>query len=117
MKMNNTRSDIISSTPSPPYYAVIFTSLRTPGENGYKEMARKMDELVATMPGFLGQETVREDLGVSVSYWRTLEDVRNWKKNSEHLFAQEKGRSTWYTAYKVRVYLVERDYGWEKEKV
>ena len=105
----------IASTPAPPYYAVIFTSLRTEGENGYKEMSDRMNELASTMPGFLGQETVREDLGVSVSYWKTLEDVRNWKKNSEHLFAQEKGRSTWYSAYKVRMCLVERDYGWEKE--
>ena len=105
----------IASTPAPPYYAVIFTSLRTEGENGYKEMSDRMNELASTMPGFLGQETVREDLGVSVSYWKTLDDVRNWKKNSEHLFAQEKGKSTWYTAYKVRVCLVERDYGWEKE--
>ena len=113
MKMNNTRSDIIASTPAPPYYAVVFTSLRTPGDNGYKEMARRMDELSATMPGFLGQETVREELGVSVSYWKTLDDVRNWKQTSEHLFAQQKGRDVWYTAYKVRVCLVERDYGWE----
>ena len=70
----------IASTPAPPYYAVIFTSLRTEGENGYKEMSDRMNELAATMPGFLGQETVREELVVSVSYWKTLDDVRNWKK-------------------------------------
>lgn len=108
---------MIAQTPSPPYYAVIFTSLRTPGENDYKEMSDRMNELAATMPGFLGQETVREELGVSVSYWKTLEDVRNWKQISEHLVAQQKGKDVWYTAYKVRVCLVERDYSWEKENV
>jgi heme-degrading monooxygenase HmoA len=107
----------IASTPSPPYYAVIFTSLRTEGENGYKEMSDRMNELAAQQPGFLGQETVREELGVSVSYWKTLEDVRNWKQISEHLEAQQKGKDIWYTAYKVRVCLVQRDYGWEKIKV
>ena len=104
---------MIAQTPPPPYYAVIFTSLRTAEDNGYKEMSERMNELAATMPGFLGQETVREELGVSVSYWKTLDDVRNWKQTSEHLVAQQKGKDIWYTAYKVRVCLVERDYGWE----
>ena len=107
----------IAQTLATPYYAVIFTSLRTPGDNDYSEMSKKMNELAATMPGFLGQETVREELGISVSYWKTLDDVRNWKQTSEHLIAQQRGRDVWYTAYKVRVCLVERDYGWKKEKV
>ena len=104
----------IASTPSPPYYAVIFTSLRMEGDNGYKEMSDRMNALAEKQPGFLGQETVREKLGVSVSYWKTLEDVRNWKQVSEHMVAQQKGKDIWYTAFKVRVCLVERDYGWQK---
>ncbi|MBK5284689.1 MAG: antibiotic biosynthesis monooxygenase [Bacteroidia bacterium] len=108
---------LIAATPAAPYYAVIFTSLRTEGENGYKEMSDRMNELAARQPGFLGQETVREVLGVSVSYWRTLEDVRNWKRVAEHVEAQQKGKDVWYTAYRVRVCLVERDYGWEKKEV
>ena len=104
----------IASTPSPPYYAIVFTSLRTEGDNGYKEMSDRMNALAEMQPGFLGQETVREELGVSVSYWKTLEDVRNWKQKSEHLVAQQKGKDIWFTAFKVRVCLVERDYGWQK---
>jgi heme-degrading monooxygenase HmoA len=113
MKMNSNRSDMFAATPAPPYYAVIFTSLRTSGDNGYNEMSKKMNDLAATMPGYLGHETVRAELGISVSYWKTLENIRNWKQTSDHLFAQQKGRDVWYTAYKVRVCLVERDYGWE----
>jgi heme-degrading monooxygenase HmoA len=101
----------IASTPEPPYYAVIFTSLRTDGDNGYGAMAQRMDELAAQQPGYLGIESAREGLGITVSYWRDLESIRAWKANAEHLRAQQTGRSTWYSDYKTRICKVERDYG------
>jgi len=105
---------MIASTPPPPYYAVIFTSLRTDVEDGYEDMAVKMVELAMQQPGYLGHESARDGLGITVSYWRTLEDIRNWKQHSEHLIAQQTGRSKWYAAYKTRICLVERDYGFEQ---
>lgn len=36
---------VFADTPEPPYYAVIFTSTRTPGDSGYAEMATRMVEL------------------------------------------------------------------------
>lgn len=105
----------IAETPKPPYYAVIFTSERTAGENGYGEMAQKMFELAREQRGFLGVESAREGLGITVSYWATLEDIANWKRHEEHLIAQRKGAETWYQSYKTRVCLVERDYGFEKK--
>ncbi len=102
---------MIASTPAAPYYAVIFTSLRTEGDNGYSEMAEKMVKLAAQQPGFLGIESAREELGITVSYWESADAIRNWKMNSEHLFAQQKGREDWYANYKVRICKVERDYG------
>jgi heme-degrading monooxygenase HmoA len=101
----------VASTPKPPYYAVIFTSLRTEGDNGYGDMANKMVELAAQQPGFLGIESAREDLGITVSYWSDLESIRNWKTNAEHLQAQRLGREQWYASFKVRISKVERDYG------
>ncbi|MEJ8854488.1 antibiotic biosynthesis monooxygenase [Variovorax robiniae] len=101
----------IANTPKPPYYAVIFTSLRTDGDNGYGAMADRMDELAAQQPGYLGIESAREELGITVSYWRDLESIRAWKANAEHRIAQETGRSTWYSDYKTRICKVERDYG------
>jgi heme-degrading monooxygenase HmoA len=101
----------IASTPKPPYYAVIFTSLRTEGDNGYAEMAKKMDQLAAQQPGFLGIESVRDNLGITVSYWDSLEAIKNWKANLEHLEAQKSGREIWYSAFKVRIAKVEREYG------
>ena len=76
---------IISNTPKPPYYAVIFTSLRTPGDNGYSQMARRMVELAQQQEGFLGVESAREELGITVSYWSNLESIKAWKMNSEKM--------------------------------
>ena len=105
---------MIAQTPQPPYYAVIFSSLRNESENGYHQMAERMAVLAAQQPGYLGYESAREEIGITVSYWRSLDDIKNWKQNAEHLFAQQQGRSEWYTAYKTRICLVERDYGFEK---
>ena len=99
-----------AKTPKPPYYAVIFTSLRTPGDNGYGQMAQRMLELSATMPGFLGIESARstDGLGITVSYWRSEADIANWKQNAEHLVAQRLGQERWYADFALRVAKVER---------
>jgi heme-degrading monooxygenase HmoA len=103
----------ITPTPPPPYYAVIFTSCRTEGDNGYSVMAERMVELASQQPGFLGIESVRgtDGVGITVSYWETEEAIRNWKKHAEHLVAQQSGKQTWYQDYQVRVAKVERAYG------
>ena len=100
----------IASTIEVPYYAVVFTSERTEGDNGYEEMARRMVALAAQQPGFLGVESAREELGITVSYWTDPEAIKNWKANLEHQEAQRLGHSRWYTAFKVRIAKVERDY-------
>jgi heme-degrading monooxygenase HmoA len=102
---------VLVNTPNPPYYAVIFTSLRTDGDHGYAEMADKMVALAAVQPGFLGIESARESLGITVSYWADLESIRQWKSNAEHLVAQKLGHEKWYSSFKTRIAKVERDYG------
>lgn len=101
---------MIADTPNPPYYAVIFTSFRSDVAEGYANTAERMVELAAEQPGFLGVESARDGLGITVSYWESLEAIRNWKANTEHLIAQKMGREKWYTAYKTRICKVERDY-------
>jgi heme-degrading monooxygenase HmoA len=101
---------MIAKTPEPPYYAVIFSSLRTDVEEGYHKTAERMLELAAKQPGYLGVESVRDGLGITVSYWESLEAIRHWKQQTEHLEAQATGRRRWYAAYKTRICLVERDY-------
>lgn len=103
----------IAQLPAPPYYAVIFTSKRTAGDNGYGEMAEQMLALSAKQPGFLGVESARgaDGIGITVSYWSDLESIRAWKANAEHLKAQAEGRARWYEDYEVRIAKVERAYG------
>jgi len=101
-------------TLKPPYYAVIFTSQRTDGDNGYGNMAKKMVDLASKQSGFLGMESARDDqLGITVSYWESLEAIKSWKENLAHKVVQEKGKSEWYKNYSVRICRVERDYSFE----
>lgn len=101
----------IANTPEPPYYAVIFSSHREEGDHGYAEMAERMLALASEQPGFLGVESARERLGITVSYWASLDAIANWKKNAEHQEARRLGREEWYARFRVRVAKVEREYG------
>lgn len=96
----------------PPYYAVIFTSHRTPEDGGYGSTADRMVELAATMPGYLGIESARgaDGLGITVSYWQDEESIRHWKAEAEHREAQRRGIERWYSHYELRVARVERAY-------
>jgi len=103
-------------TPEPPYYAVIFSSRRRPGDDGYSDMSEKMAALAETMPGYLGVESAREPdgFGITVFYWESEEAIANWKRNAEHLVAQRQGREKWYEEYATRVAKVERAYEMKK---
>ena len=96
------------------YYAVIFTSMQTETVEGYSEMADQMEALAKKQVGFLGIESARSSVGITVSYWENLDAIKKWKANTEHLFAQQKGRELWYNWYKVRICKVEREYDFEK---
>ncbi|AOJ05589.1 MULTISPECIES: antibiotic biosynthesis monooxygenase family protein [Burkholderia] len=103
----------IAKTGTAPYYAVIFTSVRTEEDNGHQKMADAMFELAAKQPGYLGVESAGEDFGITVSYWESLEAIAAWKENVAHVAAQRLGRDAWYSMYKTRVCRVERDYVYE----
>jgi heme-degrading monooxygenase HmoA len=107
----------MSFTPrlEPPYYAVIFTSQRTPGDRGYRDAAERMMALACEQPGFLGVDSARGDggLGVTVSYWRSLDDVAAWRDQVDHARVRDQGRAQWYSHYELRIAKVERAYGWQ----
>ncbi|MCL6585797.1 MAG: antibiotic biosynthesis monooxygenase [Anoxybacillus sp.] len=94
-----------------PYYAVIFSSERTDGDNGYAEMAQRMVELAKQQPGFLGVESARDTsgFGITVSYWDSLEAIQQWKAHAIHKIAQERGKKEWYRRFALRVCKVERE--------
>lgn len=102
----------IAPLPEPPFTAVIFSNLRTDGDNGYGVMAERMQQLAGEQPGYLGYESSREHgLGITVSYWIDDDAARAWKQVHEHTIAQQRGREVWYADYQVRVATVTRAYG------
>jgi heme-degrading monooxygenase HmoA len=104
---------LFAATPPPPYYAAIFTSLRTHDDQGYAEMAERMAALASEQPGYLGAESTRDaqGFGITVSYWESEEAIRQWKHNAEHRIAQERGNTLWYGHFELRIARVERAYG------
>ncbi|WP_424003368.1 antibiotic biosynthesis monooxygenase family protein [Maribacter sp. IgM3_T14_3] len=97
-----------------PYYAVIFTSTRTAGDNGYGKMADFMEQLAKKQLGYIGIESARQEIGITVSYWKSLNAIHNWKQQADHLLAQKKGIADWYNSYTVRICLVEREYSFNR---
>lgn len=111
----STAASRFAPRPAPPYYAVVFTSQRTEGDDGYAAMAERMAALAAEQPGYLGVESARgaDGLGITVSYWRSLEDIAAWRRVAEHQAARDRGRAHWYRHYELRIARVERAYGWD----
>ncbi|ACJ29366.1 Enzyme involved in biosynthesis of extracellular polysaccharides [Shewanella piezotolerans WP3] len=100
----------LAKTPKPPYYCVIFTSRLSNDTEGYAAMGTRMEALATTQAGFLGIESAREELGITVSYWQSLEAIKAWKQNAEHIEAQQMGKARWYSEFAIRISKVERDY-------
>ena len=98
-----------------PYFAVIFTSTQTEHTEGYLEMANKMKTLAKQQKGYIGIDSARNDVGITVSYWESIDAIKQWKANTEHLFAQQKGREQWYNWYNVRICKVEREYEFNRD--
>lgn len=98
----------------PPYYAVIFSTIANENLDGYLETAERMEELAREQNGFLGIESVRKEIGITVSYWQNLDDISAWKNNIEHTEVRNLGREKWYKKYQLRICKVEREYGFEK---
>ncbi len=106
------------ATPDPPYYAVIFTSIRNDGDaEAYAKTAQRMLELAAQQPGFLGVESVSDPsgTGLTVSYWSDLDSIQKWHALAEHREAQRLGKEKWYAQFQLRVCCVEREYGWQQQ--
>lgn len=91
------------SKPTPPYYAVIFTSILSDQKQGYTEMAKKMEEMAQNQAGFLGMVSARAQVGITVSYWESLEAIDAWRKNSNHRAAKVLGKKKWYASYDLKI--------------
>lgn len=98
---------------TPTYYAVIFTTIVQDKLDDYIETANRMEELAKQQKGYLGMESARSEIGITVSYWQTLEDITTWKNNIEHKEARKLGKEKWYKQYQLRICKVEREYGFK----
>ncbi|WP_406417822.1 antibiotic biosynthesis monooxygenase [Streptomyces sp. NBC_00873] len=105
-----------ASLPAPPYYAVVFTAVRTAGDNGYGETDERLLKLAADQPGFLGVDSARgaDGLGITVSYWRDEDSIAAWRDHAEHALARAHGREHWYASFSLHVAKVERAYGFTR---
>ena len=97
----------------PPYYAVIFSTIMTDNLEGYQEAAERMEALAKQQPGYLGVESARNTMGITVSYWESIEAITQWKNNVEHTEVRNLGRVKWYKQYQLRICKVEREYGFK----
>ena len=101
---------MITDTPILPYYAVIFTSIRSDVDDDYSKTSDRMIELAEQQEGFLGVESATEDYGITISYWKDLQSISRWKNNVEHKVARERGKKEWYLQFNVRIGKIEKDY-------
>ena len=104
---------MLASTPEPPYYSVIFATEKTASEadrSAYDIMASQMHDMAAQQPGYLGIDTIENDLGqgITVSYWESLDAIKAWRDHPDHLAAQKLGKEVWYACYSLRIAKVER---------
>ena len=106
---------MFTSAPNPPYYAVIFTSILTAPDSEYFKLNNLLRKQAEKLQGFLGEDSARNDYGISVSYWKDLESIQQWRQNTDHQRAKEKGKKDFYKKYTIRIAKVERDYAFEKK--
>ena len=105
---------MITITPQPSYYAVIFTSILDQHDPEYFKINDMLKQKAEKIDGFLGDDNARNDYGISISYWKDLDAIQEWRQNADHQWAKEKGRKDFYKEYKIRIARVEREYGFKK---
>ncbi len=92
-------------------YAVIFKAEIAKLDAEYGAMAARMRELAQARYGCVEFVSVTKgDQEISISYWESEAQIAAWKQDSEHLLAQEAGRSKWYKSYTVQVVELKRQY-------
>lgn len=105
---------MIISTPPTPYYAFIFTSILDEHDPEYFRMNDMLRQQAEKLDGFLGEDSARNDYGISISYWKDLDSIQQWRQNADHQWAKQKGRKDFYKEYKIRIARVEREYDFKK---
>ena len=96
-------------------YAVIFKAKTKKLDADYFKMAKRMRELAINKFGCVEFTAVTEGFNeIAISYWESMEQIKKWKQNREHLVAQKLGQEKWYEDYTVEIVEVISKYGKEK---
>jgi heme-degrading monooxygenase HmoA len=101
--------------------AVIFELTPAPGrKQDYLDLAAGLADAVKAFDGFISierfQSITHPERFVSLSFWRDEESVRKWRNVQKHREAQAKGREGIFSAYRLRVAQVLRDYSMDSRK-
>ena len=92
-------------------FAVIFRAQPGMQDEKYSETVTRMRELAFDKYGCIDFVAATEgDQEIAISYWDSEESIKNWKSDSEHIQAQQQGRSKWYESYIVQVVEIKREY-------
>ena len=99
---------------------VLFRSKLVPtaATDGYDDMAKEMDDLARTMPGFIDVKSFKAEDGerLTVVWWQNEETLRAWREQARHRVAQRTGRERWYEYYKMDVAEVIRTNNFDRQK-
>ena len=94
-------------------YIVSFISLMSTNTQGYARAADQMMNAVQSQSGFIAAYSARNEEGVGItnSYWSSLEAIKGWKADKAHQAIQNKGKTQWYQWYQLQVCEIVKSYG------
>ncbi|WP_428774713.1 antibiotic biosynthesis monooxygenase family protein [Vibrio sp.] len=95
--------------------AVLFEAMAVAEKRDrYFQLAEQLKPLLSDIDGFISierfQSTTNPDKFISLSWWKDEEAIKHWKKNVQHKLAQDEGKSTIFSFYKINVLTSTREY-------
>lgn len=92
-------------------YMVVFKAKVKTIDNEYVSLVSNLRELAFTKYNCVDFISTGDDaLEITISYWKSMNDILNWKKDIYHLEAQKKGREKWYENYQIEIAEINRSY-------
>lgn len=92
-------------------FVVIFRAKVGRQDDTYVETAARLRELALTRYGCLDFVSCQQNgQEIAVSYWPDQQSVAAWRKDPEHLSAQQRGTEHWYSGHAVEVAHIVRSY-------
>ena len=89
--------------------AVIFRATVAELDDEYRQTAQRLKTLAFEKYGCREFVSVTEgDEEIAVSWWDTEQQIRDWKNDPEHRYAQARGREKWDRSWSVDVCEVTR---------